>query len=392
MGRESRAVGANDSLVNRSGRVSSLDARMAEWQTRAAQNRLSVRTCGFKSHSGHVHIPSPATTVVVVPREAHTPWPGMLEMLVANTEPPYRLVVIDGGSPPRVSRAIEELAVRHDFTLVRSDALLTSNEARNLGMRHVKTEFAVFIDNDTLVPPGWLPALEQCARETGAPLVAPVVLAGGPGAWEIHAGGGDAHVDGDGAARRFVETNALLHHPPSDLDGASRQRSEFVELHCLLARTDVLGQVGPFDERLVAGREHSDLVLRVAETGGTPLLEPAVTVQYTSRKHLSLHDYSFYLPRWSDECARTSFAHFNERWELRDTSIDSWFLRGTLAHRLRDHYRTRTGVRLWGWRMVRRARRAIDKVATPVALATSNRARARCEPARLVHRATWSEA
>ena len=53
MGRESRAVRSNDSLMNQSRGVSSLDARMAEWQTRAAQNRLSVRTCGFKSHSGH---------------------------------------------------------------------------------------------------------------------------------------------------------------------------------------------------------------------------------------------------------------------------------------------------------------------------------------------------
>ena len=183
-----------------------------------------------------------------------------------------------------------------------------------------------------------------------------------------------------------------MDHPPAELAGAPRQPSEFVELHCLLARVDVLRQVGPFDEGYVAGREHSDLVLRVAETGGTPLLEPAVTVQYTSRKHLSLHDYSFYLPRWSDECARTSFAHFNERWELRDTSIDSWFLRGTLARRLRDRYRARRGMRLWSWRIVRRAKRAVDMVLTPIAIAACTRTRARCGPARVSHHATWSAA
>ena len=53
MGRESMTVGCKHSLETGVSRVSSLDARMAEWQTRAAQNRLSVRTCGFKSHSGH---------------------------------------------------------------------------------------------------------------------------------------------------------------------------------------------------------------------------------------------------------------------------------------------------------------------------------------------------
>ena len=80
-----------------------------------------------------MHIQTPATTVVVVPREAHTPWPEMLTTLLANTDPPYRLVVVDGGAPHDIAQAVELLAVRHDFTLVRRDALLTSNEARNLG-------------------------------------------------------------------------------------------------------------------------------------------------------------------------------------------------------------------------------------------------------------------
>jgi glycosyltransferase involved in cell wall biosynthesis len=337
-----------------------------------------------------VHIETPASTIVVVPREAHTPWLDMLTTLIANTPPPYRLVVVDGGSPQRIARAIEELAVRHDFTLVRRDSLLTSNEARNLGMRHVETEFAVFVDNDTLVPPGWLTALEQAARETDAPLIAPVVLAGAPGAWEIHAGGGEAHIEGDGPSRRFVEINARMHHPPAELDGASRRPSEFVELHCLLARSALLEQTGPFDEGLIAGREHNDLVLRIGRlTASAPLLEPAVTVKYVSSKRLSAHDWAFFLPRWSEEWASSTFAHFNAQWELRDTRVDAWFQRGNLARRLHDRSRPRTGARLWCWRAVRHVRRALDRVATPAALAMADRARTRCGSARIVHRASW---
>ena len=314
----------------------------------------------------------------------------MLARLVANAATPYRLVIIDGGSPPHVARAIETLAVRHDFTLVRSDTLLTSNEARNLGMRHVVTEFVVFMDNDTLVSPGWLTALEQCARETDAPLVAPVVLAGAPGAWEIHAGGGDAHIEGDGPTRRFLEDNARSIIRPAELDDAPRQPSEFVELHCLLGRTDLVEQVGPFDEGLIAGREHSDLVLRIAEnTPNAPVLEPAVAVQYSSRKRLTPHDWAFYLPRWSEEWASATFAHFNEQWQLHDTTVDALFQRGNLARRLHDRYRPRTGARLWGWRAVRHARRALDRIATPAALTVADRARARRGPARVVYRASW---
>ena len=314
----------------------------------------------------------------------------MLTTLIANTEPPYRLVVVDGGAPHDIAQALELLAVRHDFTLVRRDALLTSNEARNLGLRHVDTRYAVFMDNDTYVPPGWLAALEQCADDTQAPLVAPIVLAGPPGDCEIHAAGGIAHIEGDGDSRRFAEANELLHRPPDAVDNAPRQTSEFVELHCLLTRVAVLRQVGPFDEGLVAGREHSDLVLRVTEvTGSAPVLEPAVTVRYASRKRLTLHDWSFFLPRWSDEWATESFAHFNAKWNLRDTSVDGWFLRGALARRLRDHYRSRAGLRLWGWRVARRGRRVVEKAATTAALAAADRARADCGPARVVHRASW---
>jgi GT2 family glycosyltransferase len=313
----------------------------------------------------------------------------MLATLLANTEPPYRLVVVDGGAPRRIARELERLAVRHDFTLVRRDALLTSNEARNLGLRHVDTRYAVFVDNDTIVPPGWLAELEQCADETAAPLVAPVVLAGSADDCEIHAAGGGAHIEGEGEARRFVETNALLHHPPDAVGGARRERSEFVELHCLLTRVDALREIGPFDEGLIAGREHSDLVLRVAAaTGDTPVLEPAVIVRYAS-KRLTINDWAFFLPRWSDEWATASFAHFNEKWMLRDTSVDAWFLRGALARRLRDQYRSRAGARLWAWRMVRRARRVVEKAATAAALAAAERRRADAGPARIVHRASW---
>src|SRR5205814_1149557 len=81
--------------------------------------------------------------------------------------------------------------------------------------------------------------------------------------------------------------------------------------HCLLARVDALRPTGPFDEGLVAAREHSTLSLQVRVPGGEIWLEPSVVVRYPWPKRNTLADYRFYLPRGSDEWAERSFRRFH---------------------------------------------------------------------------------
>jgi len=115
-----------------------------------------------------------ATTVVTVPREHFSTAPLSLSRLLDHTCAPRRLVYIDGGSPRRWRRELEQLAIEHDFTLVRTDCFLTPNEARNLGFGFVDTEFVAFVDQDVIVSPNWLGALESCAADTGATIVGPL--------------------------------------------------------------------------------------------------------------------------------------------------------------------------------------------------------------------------
>lgn len=326
-----------------------------------------------------------ATTVVVVPREAHSPTVETLHALFAAETGPSRLVVVDAGSPRGIRRQLEALAAERDFTLLRSDAPLTGNEARNLAMSHVCTEFVVFLDNDTLVHPGWLEALERCAVETDAWLVSPVVLWGPEDRVEIHFAGGMSRIVDDAAGRRFEEHSSLMHHPAAAVASLTRARSEFMELHCLLCRVAPLRALdSPFDEGLVAGREHSDLTLRLAELGGSAWVEPAVVVRYPWPKQLRPSDYPFYLARWSSEWAERTFDRFNSRWGLTDTTIDDKFLRGHLDRRL-GSVRARSRRQ----RFARRARRAVDRVVTPLAVRRCDRQRARARPPRVLRRASW---
>lgn len=331
----------------------------------------------------------PATTIAVVGREAFSPTPATLERVLRHTPDPRRVVVVDGDSPRPIRRRLDELARAHDITLLRSDAVLAANEARNLATAHVSTEFVVFLDNDTEVGPGWLEGLERCARESGAAVVVPVVLSGPTASEEVHFAGGSCHVVDEPGARRLVSENTLMHRPPETVATLSRRPSELLELHCTLVRTDVLARLGGFDERFVAGREEADLSLAVATAGEAAVLEPRVVVAYVTPKALRRYDHVYFRARWSGRWARRSFGAFNAKWSLdATTEIDERFL---LGHRNR-----RIGV--WpgtagpgGWRAAAawKLRRALDLVVTPAAARLEDRRRARAAPARVVRRASW---
>jgi GT2 family glycosyltransferase len=119
--------------------------------------------------------PEPRITIVVVPRERFSLSARTLESLYAHTTEPFRLVYVDGRSPSRIRRHLEAQARARGFRLVRSDRYLSPNQARNLGLRHVETEYVVFMDNDVLLTPGWLEALVGCADATGAEVVGPLL-------------------------------------------------------------------------------------------------------------------------------------------------------------------------------------------------------------------------
>jgi len=123
---------------------------------------------------------SALVTSVVVPRERFSIAQHSLESIYKHTRP-FELIYVDGGSPRAVSRWLDQAATQYGFRLLRSKQYLMPNQARNIGLAEVKTKYVVFIDNDVIVWPGWLESLIECAEETGAWIVGPVVCIGKPG-------------------------------------------------------------------------------------------------------------------------------------------------------------------------------------------------------------------
>ena len=224
---------------------------------------------------------SAEVTLLVVPRERFGLSRRSLESIYANTDTPFTLIYVDGGSPTATRRYLAAQSSGRGFRLLRTDAHLTPNQARNLGIAHVTTPYLVFLDNDVLVTPGWLEALLRCARETGASVVGPLYCMGEFEEQTVHMTGGHAHIFEKDGKRRFQEDHRFWSRPlPEVLPGLRREPCEMVEFHCMLVASRVFQQLGPLDEGLKSALENPDFCMSVRRSGGEVYFEPASLVTY----------------------------------------------------------------------------------------------------------------
>jgi GT2 family glycosyltransferase len=273
-----------------------------------------------KAQSGpreHSVVPEPAVTIIVVPRERFSYARSSLDSLYEFTNPPFRLIYVDGGSPKHVQNYIEAQSKSKNFKLIRTEHYLSPNQARNIGLRAAETKYVVFVDNDVVFAPGWLPALLQCAEETNASLVGPLYCIGLPVHQVIHMAAGDASIREEGGRRRLFEKHRFCDQLVSDVrPQLHRESCELIEFHCMLARRDVLLQIGLLDEEMINTREHVDVCLAVREMGGTVWFEPSSVVTNVVAQSYAWSDLPYYLLRWSDAWGQATLRHFERKWNL----------------------------------------------------------------------------
>ena len=261
--------------------------------------------------------PDPEVTVIAVPRERFSVTQRALESLTREMAPGYRLVYVDGGSPPAIARYLTAQARARGFELIRTEHFLAPNEARNLGLRDATGRYVVFIENDVLLAPGCLAALVACAEETGADLVGPIYGEGEPEKGFIHMAGGTAGIEKKEGENRLAADRRFAGRRIADIESQlKREPTELLEFHCLLARLSTLRALGPLDERLLSTAEEIDLCFQVRERGGTIYVEPSARVSYVSPPPLDRSDLVFFWLRWSEAWTRTTFARMRQKWNL----------------------------------------------------------------------------
>lgn len=261
-------------------------------------------------------------TIVVAPRERFSYTRESLESIYNNTTMPFSLVYVDGNSPSDIRQYLAQQAQEKDFKLIRCDYYLAPNQARNIGLRECNSKYVVFIDNDVIVAPGWLENMVQCAEETSASVVGPLVCIGKEFHQVIHLAGGEARIvveiKDDKVKQRIHEKHYFVNRRVAEVqDQLHRQQCEFAEFHCVLVRTEIFEQIGLLDEALLNTREHIDFCMTVAQSGGKIYCEPAAVVTYVPGPPFKWSDMHYFMLRWSDDWELASLQHFRDKWQLK---------------------------------------------------------------------------
>ncbi|MDJ0534951.1 MAG: glycosyltransferase [Xenococcaceae cyanobacterium MO_207.B15] len=280
----------------------------------------------------------PQVTIVVSPRERFSYSRESLESIYANTNYPFSLVYVDGNSPPNVRDYLKEKSQENNFKLIRTEEYISPNQARNLGLAAVDTEYLVFIDNDVYVEPGWLEKLVNCAEETKASVVCPLVCIGQQRYSKVHLAGGEARiiieVKNERTRRKVHEKHYFVNRPVAEVKSQLHRRNcEFAKFHCMLVRTKIFETVGKLDEKLLSTREHIDFCLTVANAGGEIYCEPDSVITYVPAKSFAMSDIPYFMLRWSDEWEVASLKHFSQKWKVTKKDKYSKKRDNSLGHR-----------------------------------------------------------
>lgn len=254
-------------------------------------------------------------TIVVVPRERFSFTQESLRSLLAHTAG-RPLVYVDGRSPLATRRYLEAQAREHGFVHLRTERYLSPNEARNIGLRHVRTPYVVFVDNDVTVSSHWLDRLVACAEETGAAIVGPLYYIDVGGRVTVHMAGGDGRIEQEHGTRVCREIHHHVDVPAPAASAFGRTECELVEFHAMLVHTRLFERVGLLDERLLSVNEHLDLCLSARALGERVYCEPSSVVTYVPAMRLRWSDLPFFMLRWSERWNQATSRHFNQKWQL----------------------------------------------------------------------------
>jgi hypothetical protein len=248
-----------------------------------------------------------------------------LEALYTQLEPPFNLIYVLGGAPRSLERTLEQYSEKFGFRIVSRSYFLTPNESRNLGLSLATTKYIIFIENDAIPAPGWIEALQDCAVQTNADVIAPLICEGPPLHRTIHQAGGTFADDVNlffstpYGERRVVDAHTRHGSTVEQIDCAPSQ-TQTGEFHCVMVKREILQQLGGFDEKMMSTREHLDFAMSVHQLGGTIFLAPGAVVTFFppwGGVGLKLSDLPYYMVRWSGRWGAASAEHFRHKWGIR---------------------------------------------------------------------------
>jgi len=167
--------------------------------------------------------------------------------LLANTDGPFELILIDDGSHDETFSYFRNLT-RKAYRNRSSKGVAVS---RNRGIKASEGEYVVFLDNDVTVPPGWLLFLKREATKPNVGIIGPIL------------------------SNEMQNLNL-----PRSADGLIDVAA--ISGACTFIKREVLDAVGLLDERFTNIAEDTDFCIRARKAGYRVVITPRLMVNHIS--------------------------------------------------------------------------------------------------------------
>ncbi len=227
-----------------------------------------------------------------------------LRALVRNTpSPSLEIIVVDNGSTDGTRALLESFAAEESrLVVIRNEENLGFARATNQALRVARGAYAVLLNDDTVVGPGWLSRLvAHLEADPRLGLICPATN-------QI---GNAAKIAVDYAT--FDEMESFAAARAVDFSGRRRELRTLA-LFCAVARRDVLERAGLLDERYAVGMfEDDDLCETLRRAGYSFAVADDAFVHHVGQATLSKLDDARYLATWNENRRRFE-KKWNQRW------------------------------------------------------------------------------